>query len=46
MVKFKIIKSAKPGAKRKFLIVKNGKIIGRVSNIGLDLRPTPLRRRK
>lgn len=43
--KFTIIKSRKPGSKRKFLIFKNGKLVGRTNNIGLDLRPVPFRKR-
>lgn len=44
--KFTIIKSRKPGAKRKFLIFKNGRLVGRTGDIGLDLRPSPKRRRR
>jgi hypothetical protein len=41
-----IVKSAKKDVKKKFLIIKNGKIIGRTAQIGLDLRPKNKRRRK
>ena len=46
MVKFMIVKSRKPNAKQKFLIIKNGKIVGRTSQIALDLRPTKIKRKK
>jgi len=46
MVRFSIIKSARKKDKRKFLIIKNGRIVGRVSQIGLDLRPAKRKRKK
>lgn len=45
MTKFIIVKSRRPGIKNKFMIFKNGKIIGRVAQISLDLSAAPFRRK-
>ncbi len=42
---FKIVKSRRKSDKRKFLIVKDGIIVGRTSQIAIDLRPV-IRKRK
>lgn len=46
MVKFRIIRSARRGAKKPFIILKDGQIVGRTRQIGLDLRPAKKRRRR